>query len=50
MNFGKGLINYETFTYEYSTTETIDDIISDIKEYFLNNNTNKEYSKYEIYY
>jgi hypothetical protein len=50
LNFGKGVINYETFTYEYSTTETIDDIISNIKEYFLNDNTNKEYSKYEIYY
>ena len=59
LNFGKGVINYETFTYEYSTTETIDEIsntetiddfISDINEYFLNDNTNKEYSKYEIYY
>ena len=59
LNFGKGVINYETFTYEYSTTETIDeisntdkidDIISNIKADFLNNNTNKEYSKYEIYY
>ncbi len=59
LNFGKGVINYETFTYEYSTTETIDeisntdkidDIISNIKADFLNDNTNKEYSKYEIYY
>ena len=50
LNFGKGVINYETFTYENSIAKTIDDIISDINEYISNDNTNKEYSTYEIYY